>query len=277
MSKFPFKSALNASTLRPFGLTVGEQIEAASAAGFQGIEVWVRDVQAHLAGGGSVRDLSMRAKENRMEVINGIAFFKWTDADPKVREAALEQARREMELLERLGCKAVTAPPTGDVASLSLEQIAEHFVVLHKLGREIGVTPILEFWGRSPVLNSVAEARTVLEHSGIGRAAMLLDLFHMYIGDSSVSDVESLPGSRVGLVHISDYRTKPGRKDIQDGDRVMPGDGVGPVSALYHALHEIGYSGYLSVELFRLEYEAETPEELGKEALGKMVDVWKKS
>lgn len=269
---FPFKAALNTSTLRPYALSVPDQIRTAAAAGFAGIELWVREVEAYVSGGGSAEELRALAADEGVEIVNGIAFFAWTDADPDVREAGLEQARREIDLLSRLGCRAVAAPPTGNVASLPLEQIAANFVLLHRLAGGLGVEAILEFWGRAPVLHSVAEAQTVLQHAGIATASMLLDLFHMYTGGSTVDEVRSLPGSRVGLVHINDYPADPPRDRIKDADRVMPGDGVGPVTGLYDALAAIGYDGYLSVELFRPEYEAGSAAAVAEEALQKMRD-----
>lgn len=267
---FPFKSALNTSTLRPYELSVPDQIRTAAGAGFAGVELWVRDVQAHVEAGGSAEELRSLARDEGIEIVNGIAFFRWTDADPEVREQGLEQARREIDLLARIGCRAVAAPPTGNVESLSLEEIAANFVLLHRLADGLGVEAILEFWGRAPVLHSIREAQSVLRHAGIATGSMLLDLFHMYTGGSTVDDVRSLSGSRVGLVHMNDYPADPPRETIKDAERVMPGDGVGPVGAFYDALVSIGYDGYLSVELFRPEYEAGSAAGVAAQALQKM-------
>lgn len=48
---FPFKTALNASTLFPFELDVLQQVELAAQAGYDGIELWVKDIEAYLAAG----------------------------------------------------------------------------------------------------------------------------------------------------------------------------------------------------------------------------------
>ena len=277
MKSFPFKPALNTSTLRPYDLSVPEQIDVAAQAGFDGIELWVRDIQGFVEQGNKPEELAKRARDRGIAIVNGIAFFKWTDANADVRQEGLEQARREIDLLKRVGCLAVAAPPTGDVASLDLEEIAENFLLLDKLARSRGVDPVLEFWGRAPVLHSIAEASTVLKKSGRGRASMLLDLFHMYTGGSSVADVEALSGDRIGLVHINDYPADPPRETITDAERVMPGDGTGPVLDFYRALAKIGYEGYLSVELFRPEYDAGSAAGVAKESLEKTVRVWEEA
>jgi sugar phosphate isomerase/epimerase len=277
MDSFPFKLALNTSTLRPYGLTVPEQIDVVAGSGMDGIELWVQDIQAFVEQGHAPEELAQRARDRGIAIINGIAFFKWTDADAGVRGEGLEQARREIDLLKRVGCQAVAAPPTGSVADLDLEEIAENFLLLHKLAGSLGVPPILEFWGRSPVLHSVREAKTVLHKSGRGQASMLLDLFHMYTGGSTLDDVAALRSAQVGLVHINDYPLDPPRETIKDSDRVMPGDGAGPVLDFYRALSRIGYTGYLSVELFRREYAAGSAAGVAKEAREKTVRVWEEA
>ena len=273
----PFLLTINTSTLIPFSLSVPEQIDCAATAGFGGIELWVRDIISYVDAGGQPEDLKRQADDAGVKVVNGIAFFKWSDKDPAVRAAGIEQARREIDLLARVGCTAVAAPPTGTVAGVSVGQIGLNFKELLTLGRGMGVEPILEFWGRSPVLHSIQEAREVLGVSD-STAKMLLDLFHMYTGGSRVDDLPDLArpegGSQVGLVHINDYPLTPARETITDADRVMPGDGEGPVGPFLRALSHLGFAGPLSVELFRPSYDAGTAEGVAREALQKTIAAW---
>ena len=274
MNDFPFRLALNTSTLRPFELAVPDQIAVTAAAGFDGIELWVRDIEAYVDAGGSAADLANLTRDAGIDVVNGIAFFKWADSNPAARADGLEQARREIALLARVGCKAVAAPPTGDVATVTVDEFAVRFAALDRIATDAGVTAILEFWGRAPVLHSIGEAQTVLDRSGVDGASMLLDLFHMYTGGSSIDDVASLPRERVGLVHVNDYPSEPERAVIKDSDRVMPGDGVGGVARFYDALDAIGYRGYLSVELFRPSYSAADATGVARQALAKSRACW---
>ncbi len=47
--RFPFKTALNASTLFPFEQDVKDQVRVTAEAGFAGIELWVKDLEAYVA------------------------------------------------------------------------------------------------------------------------------------------------------------------------------------------------------------------------------------
>jgi sugar phosphate isomerase/epimerase len=149
VSTFPFKTALNTSTLFPFELDVKQQVQVAAEAGFEGVELWVKDIEAHLANGGTIGELRAYTLEAGVEVVNAIAFFKWADADEATRNLGLAQAEREIRLLAELGCPAVAAPPYGDVEAVTLEAIAGPYARLAGLARGFGVEPYLEFWGRA--------------------------------------------------------------------------------------------------------------------------------
>lgn len=282
-STLPFLWTLNTSTLRPFSLSVKDQIRVAAQAGFSGIELWVRDLVAYVGHGGNIADIKAVAEDSGIQVVNGIAFFKWTDDNPKIRAAALEEARFEMDLLLQVGCDAVAAPPTGSINGLDISSIGSNFAELLILGRSLGVEPILEFWGHSKVLHTIAQAADVLAEaeacSSLTGTTMLLDLFHMYKGGSSLEDMEKLsePGtkhSRIGMVHINDYLLDLPRDQITDADRVMPGDGQGPVVPFMKTLIHVGYSGPMSVELFRSSYGNLNAEETACEALGKTIQMY---
>ncbi|SFB06095.1 2-keto-myo-inositol isomerase [Cohnella sp. OV330] len=267
---FPFKAALNASTLFPFELEVPEQIAVAARAGYGGIELWVPQIETYLASGGTVEALKNCLDENGIAFPNAIAFFKWADEDEAVREAAFAQAEREMRLLAALGCAAVAAPPFGEVGRVSAEELAARFARLVELGRRVGVEPYLEFWGRAPKLSRLAEARDILSRSGVAEGKLLLDPFHMYTGGSEMAELGTLTGAEVGICHANDYPASPGRETIGDGDRVFPGEGVAPLREAAELLHRIGYEGYLSLELFVTDFGGLSADEAASRGLQSM-------
>ncbi len=249
-SMFPFKTALNASTLFPFDLDVKQQVRIAAEAGFEGIELWVKDLDAYLENGGTLHDLKTYIADTGMTLVNAIAFFKWADADETTREQGFRQAEREMRMLAELGCVAIAAPPYGDVEGTTLEEMAAHFARLAQMARGIGIDPYLEFWGRAKKLSRLSEAIFVAIESGTPDVKILLDPFHMYTGGSDIYGLRYVNGANIGLVHVNDYPAVPTREQITDRDRVFPGEGIAPTRAFAGLLHDSGYSGYLSLELF---------------------------
>jgi 2-keto-myo-inositol isomerase len=76
----------------------------------------------------------------------------------------------------------------------------------------------------------------------------------MYTGGSDLNNLAYLRGANIGIVHVNDYPAVPGRDQITDDQRVFPGEGIAPTHALARLLTQIGYEGYLSLELFRQSY-----------------------
>ncbi|WP_051251510.1 sugar phosphate isomerase/epimerase family protein [Paenibacillus harenae] len=266
---FPFKLSLNSSTLFPYKLGVEEQIAIAAEAGYAGIELWVRDIDAYLEGGGKLAELRRRVESSGIAVVNAIAFWSWADSDAAARSKGFEHAKRELELLAELGCAAAAAPPFGSVASVSLDDMAEQFAKLAELSRGIGVEPYLEFWGRASKLNRLSEAVYVAMQSGVADAKLLLDPFHMYTGGSDFEGIGFLNGDRIGIVHVNDYPAEPACAVIADKDRVFPGDGIAPSSRIAQLLHASGYGGFLSLELFIEDFGSRSALEIAKQGLEK--------
>jgi sugar phosphate isomerase/epimerase len=154
------------------------------------------------------------------------------------------------------------------------DEIAANYAGLTDLARPTGVSAVLEFWGRAKQLNCIRDAREVLGGAGVPEGSILLDLFHMYTGGSTIADMEGMRSREVGLVHINDYPSVPAREVITDAERVMPGDGAGPVSGFLSALNEIGYRGFLSVELFRSDYGKASAREVAAIAREKTISCW---
>ncbi len=261
---FPFRTALNASTLFPFALDVPAQVRIAADAGFDGIELWVKDVEAYLATGGTTTKLRASIAATGVNVVNAIAFFPWADADEATRERGFAQAAHEMQLLAELGCPAVAAPPFGDLAGTTLAAMADHFARLVDLGRQIGVEPYLEFWGRAKTLSRLSEAVFVAIESGRADVKLLLDPFHLYTGGSAMTGLAYLNGANIGIVHVNDYPAVPSREQITDADRVFPGEGIAPTPEFARLLDHAGYHGYLSLEVFVASYGVEAALDVAK-------------
>lgn len=267
---FPFKLSLNTSTLFPFKLDIEEQISVAAEAGYEGVEIWVRDLHAYVAGGGTIGRLRSHIGKAGIRVVNAIAFWAWADEDEAERARGLELAQKELELLAELGCAAAAAPPFGHVEGVSLNAMAVRFAELAQLARNFGVEPYLEFWGRAKRLSRLSEAVYVAMESGVPDAKVLLDPFHMYTGGSPIEWLSYLNGERIGIVHVNDYPASPSRDTIADKDRLFPGEGVLPSNRFAKLLQEAGYNGYLSLELFIGDFAGRSALDVAKQGIESM-------
>jgi len=268
----PFTYGLNTSTIRGAELSLPDEINLCAEAGYDGIEPWIRELDAYVAGGGSLADLARRTADRGLAVPNAIGFFAWIVDDADARCAGLEEARRNFEMCAAIGCERLAAPPFGatDAAGLDLRQAAERYAELCRIGAEFGVTPMVEFWGASRCLSRLGEAMLIAVESGCDQACVLADVYHMYKGGSPAAGLAKLSPGALGLLHYNDYPADPPRETIADADRVYPGDGVAPLATFVRCLDGIGYRGMLSLELFNEAYYRQGAAEVARTGLEKM-------
>jgi len=271
----PFTYCLNTSTIGGQKLSLIDELKLTAAAGYNGIEPWVRELDAYADGGGSLEDLGKRAADLGLAIENLIGFFEWVVDDEARRAKALDEARRNMDIARRVGCPRLAAPPMGatDAADLDLNAAAERYRALLEIGEEYGVTPVLEFWGHSKSLCRLGEALFVAAQCGRRDACILADVFHMYKGGSPYEGLRLVGADTIALLHVNDFPRRPPRAEITDAARVYPGDGVAPLHVILRDLQRAGFHGPLSLELFNETYWKQDARVVAETGLRKMREV----
>jgi sugar phosphate isomerase/epimerase len=138
------------------------------------------------------------------------------------------------------------------------------------IGREFNVVPILEFWGPALSLGHLGEALMVVAESGMPEACLLADIYHMHKKGTPHASLNHCGPDTIALVHMNDYPADPTRETITDADRVMPGAGIADWGVIASALQNVGYCGYLSLELFNAEIWKRDPKLVAEEGLAAM-------
>ena len=91
------KYCLNTSTIHGEVIPIVEQVSIAQKAGYDSLEIWLRDVDKYTSGGGSLSDLRKRIADAGLTLESAIAFAPWILSDLEAHKKALEQAKKEME------------------------------------------------------------------------------------------------------------------------------------------------------------------------------------
>ena len=91
----------------------------------------------------------------------------------------------------------------------------------------------------------------------------MLDVFHFWAAGSKFEDLDMLRPGEIAHVHFEDLPDIP-RELLEDPSRVIPGDGVAPLTRILRKLAEKGYSGALSVELFSPQVQQRDPYEVAR-------------
>jgi sugar phosphate isomerase/epimerase len=277
----PFRYSLNTSTIRGQKLGLEKEIDTAAEAGYDAIEPWVSTIQEYMKAGGKLADVRKRIEDHGLTVEGAISFTQWIVDDDARRADALEQAKREMDLLAQIGGKRIAAPPVGangnDAPILDLAKVAERYRAFLELGDKMGVTPGLELWGPSKNLHRLGQCAFVLVESGHPKACFVGDVYHIYRGGSDFAGLKTISGAAMPVMHMNDYPADPPRERLADRDRVMPGDGIAPLPQILRTLRENGSRAVLSLELFSQKYWEKDAMEVARTGLAKMKAAVEKS
>lgn len=252
----PFLFGLNTSTISGQKLPIAEVVAVAGKAGYNALEPWVRELEAHKAAGKSIDDLRKQIADLGISVESAIGFAEWAVDDDARRKKGLEQMRRDMELVRAVGGKRIAAPPVGmtDRSGVDLRVLGERYRALCELGDETGVVPEAEVWGFSKTMGRLGEVAAILIESGHPKACLLPDVYHLYKGGSDYGGIRVLAPGTVHVFHMNDVPADPPRATIKDEHRVYPGAGVAPILKLLRDLRDGGFRVTLSLELFNRDY-----------------------
>ncbi|MHB8897252.1 MAG: sugar phosphate isomerase/epimerase family protein [Thermoguttaceae bacterium] len=251
-----FTLGLNTGTIRGYKLSLPEQVDLTAKAGYRAIEPWIGDIQDFVNRGGSLKDVRKRIDDAGLAVSSAIDFTRWAVDDDAVRTQELEKMKQAMAAVAELGGTHIAAAPSGinRTPGVDLFAVARRYRAVLELGDQMGVVPQLEFWGSALTLGRVGEAVLVAAHAGHAKACLLLDAYHLYKSGSPFEALRLLNGAQMANFHINDYPADPPRETISDSDRVFPGDGICPLTLLLQTLHQTGFRGVLSLEIFNRSY-----------------------
>lgn len=267
-----FSYCLNTSTISGQKAGFWKEFEIASKAGYDGIEIWIRDLQKYLDEGGNLKDLKKYIDDLGLKVENAIGFAEWIVDDETTRKAGISQLKKEMEMLAQIGCKRVAAPPAGayDKTFPDLFEIGKRYRKILEIGDTTGVTPLLEFWGASAGLFHISQAMFIATAANHPKACILPDVYHMFRGGSGYESLKQISGNAIGIFHFNDFVTNIPREKQTDSDRVFPGDGGAPYKQIIQDLYQAGGEKIFSLELFNQDYWKKDALEVAKTGLEKM-------
>lgn len=263
-----FRYCLNTSTISGQDPGLEEAIELAARAGYDGIEVWVREVKAYLESGQSAAKLRAKIRDAGIRVESAIGFAPWMTGSTE----GFRQMETEMRMLASIGCERIAAPPAGvpDDRPLDLFETGETYRALLDLGRNTGVMPQLEFWGASPVLWHLGQVLMIVAAADDPDTRILPDIYHLFRGGSGFNGLKMLDGSLIEVFHMNDYPAGKPRESQNDADRVYPGDGAAPLKEAISDLRRKGGDMVLSLELFNRGYWKQDPAVVAATGLDKM-------
>ena len=225
------------------------QVQVARASGFDGVEVRAERL---LGADAELRAAAAVVRPGEVWSLNGLQL--------QLREdGALDRERLETELPPRLEiCRALAAayllvvPPrrAGADRSKAVAAMRAGLATARDAAASIGAGIAFEFLGFADCpIDTPALAAAVV--TGVPGVDLVLDSCHWHA--SGAGPLAAFPVDRLAMVHLNDAPAKPPR-EIEDADRLLPGQGVIALRTLVDALQARGYAGPWSLETFNPTY-----------------------
>ena len=116
------------------------------------------------------------------------------------------------------------------------------------MGRRLRCPHRLEFRSASRFCTSLDTALALVAQCAEPNLGINLDVFHYYTGPSKFDDLALLTPANLAHVQVCDVAGVP-REMATDSDRILPGEGDFRLEAIVAQLRQIGYDGYVALEL----------------------------
>jgi 2-keto-myo-inositol isomerase len=224
-------------------------LEIAREIGYAGIEARAERL---LKDAAEVRATAEIVRPREVLTLNGVALT--VQADGRMDRRLIEDdLKPRLQICQDLGAPYLLAipprapgletrraiPPTRDALELARDR-----------ADRLGIRIAFEFlaFGDCPINTPEIATETV---DGIDAIDLVLDSCHWHASGSQ--PLNSYPVERLALVHLNDAPDKPPRQ-IEDADRLLPGDGVIKLTTLIDELRTGGYMGPWSLETFNPAY-----------------------
>jgi len=166
------------------------------------------------------------------------------------RQAAWDLFRRRLTLCRDLEIPTliVAVDVPGPLRAGDIERVHRSVCEAAEEAQRYDVRLALEPQAGSAFGNNLQTVTELVEQVRHPRLGICLDVFHFGIGPSKESDLRGIRAESLFHVQASDLVGVP-RELASDQHRVLPGDGDLPSSAIVNYLKDVGYDGWISLEI----------------------------
>lgn len=218
-------------------------------AGCKSIEVWLTKLEDHLERH-SAEETQALLERHGVRLVAAAYQGGLLLAQGDARKAHFDHFRRRLDLCQQFAIPTllVVADFVEKVDAVALERSVVSLAEAAQWAAGFGVTLALEFRGKNSFCSSLDTALALVHQCGEPNVGINLDVFHYYTGPSKWEDFAGLTLDRLAHVQLADLAGTP-RELATDSDRILPGDGDFQLTSLVDFLRQLGYAGYVSVEL----------------------------
>jgi 2-keto-myo-inositol isomerase len=182
------------------------------------------------------------------------------------RAAALDNLKRRCEMYANMGLDRVYSPTTctKKITEDDYKAGVDNMREAGEIAKQFKMSLRIEFLRSSTFISTLPTIVKMTREAAHPNIAPMLDCYHFWSGLNKFEDIDLLRPGEIAHVHFQDVPDMP-RELLDLQTRIIPGDGVSPLTGILRKLAEKGYAGPLSVELFLPKFQQADPYELARE------------
>ncbi|WP_261163910.1 sugar phosphate isomerase/epimerase and 4-hydroxyphenylpyruvate domain-containing protein [Microbacterium sp. Marseille-Q6965] len=229
--------------------TLEEKLEAAAAAGFDGIEIFELDLVVSPL---SVPEIVARTQRLGLTIDLYQPFRDLEGVDEEMFQDNLRRLDEKLALMEQLGadtllvCSNVATATTDDTATL-VDQLRRAAELAARRGMRIAYEALA--WGTH--VNTYGRAWELVRRADHPALGVCLDSFHILARGDSPAAITDIPTEKIFFVQLADAPALDmGLLPWSRHHRLFPGEGDFDLTEFVAQLMRAGYDGPLSLEIF---------------------------
>jgi sugar phosphate isomerase/epimerase len=194
----------------------------------------------------------------------------WIEPDPHYRRIRVDHTRRALSLARELGAPCITTEPGGPVESghswsAALRLFVEMLKPVAEHAEKEGVLLLVE---PEPglLIETADQFLELMQHIDSPAVGMNFDIGHAFcVGDEPATTIPRVK-DWIRHVHLEDIAA------TRVHHHLVPGDGAIDFAATLRALQEIGYGGWVTIELYPY---VDDPDEAARRGLAHITAILK--
>lgn len=243
-----------------------DKLAAASAAGFDGVEIFEPDLIAALESPEEIRALADRLGLT-LDLYQPMRDVEGVSDDEFAR--VLHRAEAKFALMQRLGMTTVLC--CSNVATAVIDDDEHSALQLRQLGDlaaryDVRIAYEALAWGR--FVNDYRRAWAIVQRADHPNVGICLDSFHILSLGHDPAQIADIPGEKIFYLQLADAPALD--MDVLSWSRhhrLFPGEGSFDLTRFVSLVLGTGYTGPLSLEVFNDTFRQTDPTQTARQAL----------
>jgi sugar phosphate isomerase/epimerase len=246
--------------------TLEAAIDSIASLGYAGAEIMADVPHAYPPDMPGARVGAVKAQLARHKLtlsnVNAFTLFAlgdtyhptWIEDDPAKRRQRIDHTLNVIRMTAALGGKTISLQPAGPQDHLTREEALSRYEAGLReclpLARQLGITLMVE---PEPglVIQHSHECVDFLNRVNHPNLKMNCDLGHFYCVEEDPAEVVRACAPHIAHIHLEDI------KENRVHQHRVPGEGAMDWPGIFQAIRDVGYAGWVTVELYPYESTAE--------------------